>query len=259
MIAIRFVGGNKTSAPSKFACRDGYGARVIVELGDMRIAREHRCGEGWSTQNSPTMILGIGSHPTASLVSIRWPSGQTNSTPAVPEGTLLVAYENPADSPSGQAFMRQPYRIPPTTPPIRTSKKPIFPVCALDTLAKQARLHVYTTFTTTSPSSTSQWPAVRRLAEQLKTEGVDIVAVPLDEADDDARLTAYAKQWNPTSRLVNVPPAKRPEAARAYATLLGPEAPVPSTVITDDSGYILGAQRGLPSISTLRRLLSTAP
>jgi hypothetical protein len=55
LIAIRFVGGNRSSQPSKeFACRDGYGARVAVELGDAKLVREHRCGDGWSTQNSAT-------------------------------------------------------------------------------------------------------------------------------------------------------------------------------------------------------------
>jgi hypothetical protein len=112
MIAIRFVGGNRTSAPSKqYACRDGYGARVAVDLGDGKIVREHRCGEGWSTQNSATMIVGIGSHATAASVSVRWPSGKTTSTQGVQEGTLLTVYENPADSPSGEAFTRGPYRV----------------------------------------------------------------------------------------------------------------------------------------------------
>lgn len=112
LIALRFVGGNRTAAPSdEYACRDGYGARVAVDLGDEKIVREHRCGEGWSSQNSPTMIVGIGARKTAASVMVRWPSGRTTTTPAVPEGTLLTAYENPADSPSGEAFTSEPYRI----------------------------------------------------------------------------------------------------------------------------------------------------
>lgn len=112
MIAIRFVGGNRTSGPSKeFACRDGFGARVTVGLDGQKIIREHRAGEGWSTQNSATMIVGIGSHTQAASVSVRWPSGKLASTQAVPEGTLLTVYENPADSPSGEAFKREPYRV----------------------------------------------------------------------------------------------------------------------------------------------------
>jgi hypothetical protein len=111
IIAIRFVGGNRTSAPSnQYGCRDGFGARVTVDLGDAKIVREHRCGEGWSTQNSATMIVGIGSHTTVDSVSLRWPSGKTASTRTIPEGTLLTVYENPADSPSGDAFTRKPYR-----------------------------------------------------------------------------------------------------------------------------------------------------
>src|SRR5262249_19099462 len=112
MIAIRFVGGNRRAAPSReFSCRDGFGARVAVDLGDQKLIREHRCGDGWSTQNSATMIIGIGAHPTLASLSVRWLSGKTNSTQAIPEGTLLVAYETPADPPSGEAFTRQPYRI----------------------------------------------------------------------------------------------------------------------------------------------------
>jgi hypothetical protein len=112
MIAIRFVGGNRTSAPSKeFACRDGYGARVAVDLGDQKLIREHRCGDGWSIQNSAAMIVGIGSHTNVPSVSVKWPSGKTTATQAVPEGTLLTVYENPADSPSRLAFVRTPYRV----------------------------------------------------------------------------------------------------------------------------------------------------
>ena len=114
MIAIRFVGGNRVAAPSKeFSNRDGYGARVAVDLGDRKLIREHRCGDGWSTQNSATMILGIGSHTTVASLSVKWPSGKTASTQAVSEGTLLTAYENATDSPTGESFVRKPYRIKP--------------------------------------------------------------------------------------------------------------------------------------------------
>jgi hypothetical protein len=114
MIAIRFVGGNHTAAPSKeFACRDGYGARVKVDLGDTKLIREHRCGDGWSTQNSATMIVGIGSHTNIASITVQWPSGKTASARAIPEGTLLTVYENRADSPSKTAFVGAYYRVKP--------------------------------------------------------------------------------------------------------------------------------------------------
>lgn len=256
MIALRFVGGNRTPTPSKeFACRDGYGARVTVDLGDQRLLREHRCGEGWSTQHSATMKLGIGSYATVASVTVRWPSGKTVSTKEIPEGTLLTAYENPADSPTGEAFTRQPYRIKRTAPPPTTvGPRPVFPVRTVDAAAQAARLRVYTTFATSSPSSVSDLPVLRRLKEALSSEGVDIVVVPIEAADDNPKLAAFAQQWKPSSRLVNLPPAQRAEVLAAYAKALGEEPPLPATVITDDSGHILSAQPGLPTISELRKM-----
>lgn len=112
MIALRFVGGNRTPSPStEWACRDGYGARVKVDLGGSKLIREHRCGDGWSTQNSTTMIVGIGAHTNVASVVVKWPSGKTASAKGIPEGTLLTVYENRADSPSGTAFLGAPYRM----------------------------------------------------------------------------------------------------------------------------------------------------
>jgi ASPIC/UnbV protein/VCBS repeat protein len=114
MIAIRFVGGNRTAGPSReFACRDGYGARVKVDLGETKLIREHRCGDGWSTQNSATMIVGIGSHTNVASITVQWPSGKTASARAIPEGTHLTVYENRADSPSKTAFVGAYYRAKP--------------------------------------------------------------------------------------------------------------------------------------------------
>lgn len=261
MIALRFVGGNRTPAPSKeFTARDGFGARVVVDLGDQRIVREHRCGEGWSTQNSATMFVGIGAQSSVASVLVRWPSGKTVSTSAVPDGTLLTVYENPADSPTGEAFARQPYRVTPAPRPTSTAAKlPVFAVRRMDNAAKPMRLRVYTTFTTTAPTTASDVPTLRRLKEELAPEGVDVVAVPVDAADDNAKLAAYAQEWKPTSRLVNLPAAQRPEAVAAYRAALGLDPPLPSTVITDDVGHLLAAQPGIPSLSAVRRLLQPRP
>ena len=93
----------------------------------------------------------------------------------------------------------------------------------------------------------------------MSAEGTDITVVPIDEADDTSKLAAYAKEWKPTSRLVNLAPAKRAEALAAYAQALGQDPPLPSTVITDDAGHILSAQPGMPSISALRKLVLANP
>jgi thiol-disulfide isomerase/thioredoxin len=258
MIAIRFVGGNKTATPSKeFACRDGYGARVAVDLGDQKLIREHRCGDGWSTQNSATMIEGIGSRLAAASVTVRWPSGKTMSTKDVPEGTLLTAYENPKDSSTGEAFTRSPYRVKPSTRPAPVTERPMFPLAAMDSRAKPgARLRVYTTFATWCSSCKKYLPLQQRLKDELANEGVDVIAIPIDEQDDNNKLAAYNREWHPAARLVNIPPARRKEAAAAFAKALGEDPPLPSSVITDGSGRFLAAQAGVPSISEVRKMLA---
>lgn len=255
MIAIRFVGGSRSPSPVQgLACRDGYGARVTVDLGDGKLVREHRCGDGWSTQNSATMIVGVGAHATVSSLAVRWPSGKTASTSAIPEGTLLTAYENPADSPTGEPFTRQTYRVKQVTqlPPV--SERPVFPVTTLDAKSKPARLRLYTTFTTSSVSFKKHLPFLKQLKDELGPEGVDIVAVPIDEGDDNQKLAVYAKEWKPASRLVNIPPALRTNAVAAYIKVFGREPPLPATVITDQAGRILSALPGIPSISEVRKL-----
>ncbi|MDH7501188.1 MAG: FG-GAP-like repeat-containing protein [Verrucomicrobiota bacterium] len=260
MIAVRFVGGNRTPTPSKeYACRDGFGARVTVDLGTEKFVREHRCGEGWSTQHSATMHIGIGARDEVAAVTVRWPSGKTCSTQHVPEGTLLTVYENQADSPTGQAFVSKPYRVkqPSVTPQPPVTAKPVFPVRTLDTAAKPARLRVYATFATSSPSAVSDLPLWRHLKDVLGADGLDIVAIPIDEADDNPRLGAYAQQHKPPCRLVNIPPIKRADARSAFAKALGQEPPTPSSVVTDDTGRILFAQPGVPAVSELRKALAS--
>jgi hypothetical protein len=259
MIAIRFVGGNRTSSPTNgFACRDGFGARVAVDLGDGKLIREHRCGDGWSTQNSATMILGIGSHTNAASVTVKWPSGKTMSTKDVPEGTLLTAYENPVDAPGGEPFTRSGYRAKAATPPASIIERPMFPLAAVDTRAKPGmRLRVYTTLATSSDSCKEHLPLQQRLKDELANEGVDLIAIPIDEQDDNNKLAAFNREWRPAARLVNIPPDKRKDAAGAFTRVLGEEPPLPSTVITDGSGRFLAAQPGVPTVSTLRRLLGS--
>ena len=113
-IALRFVGGSriarKNSAETPLACRDGFGALVTARIGDEILKREHRCGEGFGTQNSNTMLIGVGRHDHVDELTVRWPSGKSASLSDVPAGTLLTTYEDAAHSPSKSPFERRSYR-----------------------------------------------------------------------------------------------------------------------------------------------------
>jgi hypothetical protein len=94
-IAVRFVGGNHAARPSKkYSTRDGYGAAVELALDDgTRIYRQHLIQDGFMTQHSATMVIGIGKRKVASM-KVHWPSGriQEVGTP-LGSGTLVTATE----------------------------------------------------------------------------------------------------------------------------------------------------------------------
>ena len=261
VIAIRFVGGNRQASPSKgFGCRDGYGARIVVDLGNEKITREHRCGDGWSTQNSPTMMVGIGSHTNVVSLTVKWPSGRTTTTQGVPEGTLLTVYENPEDSPTNDPVERNTYRVKASERRMAPINREVFPIAAVDSSAKPgARLRVYTTFSTSNQPYKENLPRLRHVRAELGPEGVDIIAVPIDDTDDNQKLADYNREYQPSTRLIRIAVSQRAAAAAAFAKVFGAEPPLPSSVITDSSGHVLATQPGVPGISALRKMLRRDP
>ena len=261
VIAVRFVGGNHAASPSKeLGCRDGYGARVVVDLGNEQLVREHRCGDGWSTQNSPTMIVGIGSHTNVVSLTVKWPSGRTTTTQGIPEGTLLTLFENPVDTPARDSVERSTYRVKASVRRTTAVNREIFPIATTDKSAKPGgRLRVYTTFSTSSLAYKEHLPRLRHLREELGPEGVDFIAVPIDVIDDNQRLANYAREYRPSTRLIGIAPSQRSGATAVFAKVFGAEPPLPSSVITDSSGHILATQPGFPGVSALRKMLRRDP
>jgi len=261
VIAVRFVGGNQQATPSKeFGCRDGYGARVVVNLGNQKISREHRCGDGWSTQNSSTMIVGIGSHTNVVSLAVKWPSGGTTTTRDIPEGTLLTVYENPKDYATNDPIERSTYRVSPSQRKLAPINPEVFPIAAVDRLAKPgAHLRVYTTFSTSSQAYKDNLPRLKHVRATLASEGIDFIAVTIDNSDDNQKLAKYNREYQPSTRLVQIAVSQRAAAAAAFAKLFSTKPTLPSSVVTDSSGRILAALPGVPSISELRKISQRNP
>jgi hypothetical protein len=94
-IALEFRGGNRSTIPStEFSNRDGYGARVTVEIGERKLVREHQCGEGVFAQNSARMLVGIGDAKSIDRVTVRWPSGKEQAFLNIGAGASIVADES---------------------------------------------------------------------------------------------------------------------------------------------------------------------
>ena len=88
VLAVRLVGEG--------ANRDGIGAKVVVKTAAGRLAQERRAGEGFASQNSATLLFGLGEQTGTESVTVSWPSGKRTSVRFVRAGTLLTLHEDGA-------------------------------------------------------------------------------------------------------------------------------------------------------------------
>ena len=259
-IALRFSGGNHSpEASGGIGPRDGYGGMVTVSLGETELLREHRCGEGLAAQNSATMLVGIGGREAADAVEVRWPGGTVQRTGPVAAGTLLTVFENPLHSPTGEAFVAEPYLRPAPTPPAGPPRQEEAGEFSLPTPAASSRdgakLRMYTSTATWCPSCKASLPQLRALRDAFTPEELEMTGVPVDPGEGEEELDAYAAKYRPAYRLrTDLSREQAASFSETLARITGLEA-LPSTLITARDGRILLAVAGVPTISEIRSLL----
>lgn len=110
ILSIRLIGGNATDRPTdQWSNRDGYGARITLELAPGRIIRELRAGEGFSAQHPATLRVGLGEVDRVATLHVDWPSGRNQRFTDIAAQSLITIYENPAAAPNGNPLFDQPY------------------------------------------------------------------------------------------------------------------------------------------------------
>ena len=257
MIALRFVGGNETARPSpSFSARDGYGAQVTLDLGGRTLLREHRAGEGFAAQNSATLLVGLGEHGRARSVTVRWPNGRTQTTADVPAGTLLTAYENAGRSPTGEAFVREPYvraaSAARAARPRPAARRLVLPAAA----GTRPRLALFTTMATWCAACRSELPQFRTLRAAFSPEELSLAAVPIDTAESRELVEAWGAAHEPPYQLLSRFAETEVSAVKDLVLETLQLDAVPATIVTDASGGVLLTQWGPPSISKIRELLA---
>ena len=173
---------------------------------------------------------------------------------------MLTVYENPEDSPTNDPVERTTYRVKASVRKMAAVSREVFPIATVDSSAKPGtRLRIYTTFSTSNQPYKDNLPRLRQVRAELGPEGVDIIAGPIDDTDDNQKLAAYNREYRPSTRLIGIALNQRAGAAAAFTKIFGTEPPQPSSVITDSSGHVLATQPGVPGISTLRKMLRSDP
>lgn len=268
-VAVRLVGGNHSATPStNWSARDGFGAAVALDLNGTTVFREHQPESGVVGQHSNTMILGIGNRAQAARLDVRWLSGKTQMLENVPTGKLVTAYENPAQSPTGEAFVVEDYRLDVASAGTRSEefwKTRFLPTPPLDStlalnhgevrLGEGSDLTLIATMATWCVACVEEKPEFAALRGRFTEQELAIVAVPVDPEDTTQMLEAWAMKHQPAYKIAYGITADAVAQVNA-ATLaeLRAEA-VPATFLTNREGQVLIARWGVPTISDVRRAL----
>ncbi len=264
VIGIRFVGGNRESTSSdSWSNRNGIGASVRVSLGDVTLVREQRAGEGFAAQHSETLLIGTGKHPGAESVTVVWPSGRQQTLNNVTRNSLLTVFENPAESPSGTAFVVEDYAKPGTAtrvasqpPPEEGSRFHLAGAPGLDSPKDEAQLRVYTSMATWCESCRGELPQIARMRATFNPSEIALFAVPVDQNDDHAMLEEYVAHHQPAYKMVfDVSDSELHSFNGIVQETLHAEG-LPASIVTDRQGRVLHVGWGVPSISRIRLLLS---
>ena len=268
-IAVRFVGGNHSaSADTGWSAREGFGTAVSLDLHGLTVFREHQPESGFVGQNSTTMILGMGKHSDATRMDVRWLSGRTQTLENVEARKLVTVYENPAQSPTGEAFVVEDYRRSVASADTRSDdfwKTRFLPTPPLDsTLAlthgevrvgSGSNVTLIATMATWCVACVEEMPEFEALRAQFTDQELAIVAVPVDPEDTTRMLEAWAAKHQPPYKIAyGIKPDAVAQVNAVTIAELRAEA-VPATFLTDRDGHVLIARWGVPTISDVRRAL----
>ena len=253
-IALRLVGGNRTSrANSGYSNRDGYGARITLNCATRSIVKEHRCGEGYSAQNSDTLLIGVGKVTMIDSATIHWPGGKMQALPGLPTDKLITVHEDNTTA-EGKPFTIAPYipeqGSPHTEPSPAISTMPLFaPAGAVS----NAPLRLFTLTATWCAACKSELPQLAGIRRHFPPGQLAMFGLPGDGSETPGQLKAYTDKYRPDYRML----AEITEGERqTMHDTLGKSADVlPASIVTNRSGKVLLVTRGLPTVSQIARIL----
>ena len=255
MVAIRLVGGNQLAQPSDtLSNRDGIGARVWVTTATDKQVQEKHAGEGFAAQNSDLLHFGLGQSDSIQELTIRWPSGRTQTFHDLPADSLVTLFEEASQSPAGKNLTTAPYQMAPTTPAVPGAKlaKPHFST----TPPQASTLRLYLGMATTCPSCNAELAHLQRLRSLFQDSELEMIAIPLDEHDGEKELASYRDSHDLPYQFSNAP---LQEARTAMVDLVREhlyQFSYPVSVVTNQDNEVLLVTWGTPTLSKLRQLLA---
>jgi len=93
-LRVRLVGGATPGGTSGWSNRDAIGAVAMLKVGDQTLARQVEGGTGVGCQNDSVLHFGLGDSPSATKLTVLWPSGEETVVSAgLNAGELVIVSE----------------------------------------------------------------------------------------------------------------------------------------------------------------------
>ena len=265
VLGLTLSGG---AAPGSNA--DAIGARVTARCAGQPFTRIVQVGTGFATQNAHAITLGVGACEKIDELTVKWPHGLERTFKNVKTDEMYSLKE---DGPlhNEPAFYR-PFTLsePRLTLSERSeSKGSQSLLSALDGAVshtasgstkswRPARDVVFVTFWASwCESCKKAQPRLDELAAKYAGR-VEFVGVTLDEKDDAAVVTTYAKEHKPGYALLSMSDASRKAfLGEVKPWFRGGPPPLPSALVIDRaSGKVLLRAIGAPTVSELESALA---
>ena len=257
--------------------RDAIGAAVTVEAGTLRQTKYLQGGSGFLSQHSKELFFGLGKNSGTARVSIRWPSGLTQSLEHLPVNQRIEVREGSAD------FMAQPFANSPAltaraseSPKSETSSSLVetwliqplrAPEVSLPGLAgKVVDLRSLRggagLLTFWEPGSTDALEQLRLLQHAEKTltsGGMRVIAINVDEVRDPAALRSMAGKFFFPTLLATPEVAGIFNIFYRYLFDRRRDMPIPTSLLVDRDGMIVKIYQGVADAERVVEDLRTMP
>ena len=106
------------------------------------------------------------------------------------------------------------------------------------------------------PNCKRNQPLVALLKEQFGNQ-IKLTGVPVDPQETSNQLAEYRKKYSPSYELLDPVTADERDSLEKLITTISNQGALPSTLITDRKGRVITAMGGIPSSSTVAKLLDS--
>ncbi|MCB1094896.1 MAG: ASPIC/UnbV domain-containing protein [Verrucomicrobiae bacterium] len=248
--------------------RDAIGARVEVTTPSGTQFRTLRAGEGFLSQSSKWLHLGLGNDSGIEKVTVRWPgSPEPETFTAVTSNTFQILEQGtatatqwmpPSGSPPLDPFDQESSPVDETARIVLAARPPLPPLEILDGIANTGKPLLINVWATWCGPCLEELSAMIARASEFKQKGLDIVLLNADDPTDSDRPNKVAKTLGKLNssfenRIADERTVSILDAFQRALTQRQRPLPLPASFLVDSEGRVAVIYKGKAEVDTVLR------